>query len=101
MILRNKEEAIIDGFISNKRKPSQEKLYFLQQRFREGLSLVSQCIGKDISDGNACEEFDLPRGSYWIQLIACQLDLKAPLTEEMPCLAELTSQLIYFAHLQA
>ena len=40
MNLRNKEEAIIDGLISNKRKSSPKKLDFLEQGFQEGFSLL-------------------------------------------------------------
>ena len=62
--------------------------------------MVPQCIGLDIAGGNYCDELDLPRGSYLIQLVASLLDLKAPLTEEMPRLAQLNKQLIDYGHLK-
>ena len=94
-------EAILDGFISNKRKPSKKRLDLLEHYFQEGLALVPQCIGLDIADGNYCDELDLPRGSYLIQLVDSLLESKAQLTEEMPRLAELNKELIYYVHLEA
>ena len=94
-------EAILDGFVHSKgRKPSPKRLALLEHYFQEGFALVPQCIGLDIADGNYCDELDLPRGSYLIQLVASLLDLKAPLTEEMPRLAQLNKQLIDYGHLK-
>ena len=93
-------EAILYGFISNKRKPSKKRLDLLELYFQQGLGLIPSCISLDIADGNSCEELDLPRGSYLIQLVASLLDLKAPLTEEMPRLAQLNKQLIDFGHIK-
>ena len=100
MYLEQSVSTIIDGWISNKRKPSEKKLDFLEQEFQQGFDAVAEAISFDIADGFTCEELDLPRGSYLIQLVASLLDLKAPLTEEMPRLAQLNKQLIDFGHLK-
>ena len=94
-------EAILDGFISNKRKPSKKRLDLLELYFQQGLGLIPSCINLDVADGNSCEELDLPQGSYWIEVISSLLDLKAPVKEEMPRLAELNKELIYYVHLEA
>ncbi len=94
-----KESSIVDRWIFNG-KVSRKNLAFLEQEFQQGLDVIPEAISLNIADGNTCEELDLPRGSYWIQVIASLLDLKAPLTEEMPRLAELNKQLIFFGHLK-
>ena len=102
MYLEQSVSTIIDGWIASKgRKPSPKKLEFLEQEFQQGFDAVAEAISFDIADGFTCEELDLPQGSYWIQVIASLLDLKAPLTEEMSRLAELNKELIYFGHLEA
>ena len=94
-------KTIIDGFFSTRRKPSYKRLDVLEAHFQEGLELVSSAIGFDIADSNYCKELGLPRGSSTLQLVAALLDLKAPLKEEKPRLAELNKELIYFGHLEA
>ena len=93
------EQSIVDGFLFNKRV-SKNRLYFLEQKFQEGFDAVADAISLNIADGFTCEELGLPKGSYWIQVIASLLDLKAPLTEEMPRLAQLNKELIAYGHLQ-
>jgi len=95
------EQSIVDGFLFNRRKPSEKKLEFLEQEFQQGFDAVAEAVSLNIADGTTCEEFDLPQGSYWIQVIASLLDLKAPVKEEMPRLAELNKELIYYGHLEA
>ena len=87
-------EAILNGFISNKRKPSEKRFDLLEHYFQEGLALVPRAIDFDIADSNSYQELDLPRGSCLIQLVASLLDLQAPLTEEMPRFAQFNKQLI-------
>ncbi len=101
MYLEQSVSTIIDGWISNKRKPSQKRLDLLEHYFQEGLALVPQCIALDIADGFSNEELGLPRGSCLIQQVAALLDLKAPVKEEMPRLSEINKELIYFGHLEA
>ena len=93
-------EEILAGFFAKRRKPSAKRLALLEHYFQEGIGLVPRAIDFDIADSNSCEELDLPRGSYLIQLVASLLDLKAPLTEEMPRLAQLNKQLIDYGHLK-
>ena len=77
-----KEESIVDGCISHGRI-SKKNLSYLEKEFQEGFDAVAEAVSINFADGNTCEEFDLPRGSYWIQVIASLLDLKTPLAEEI------------------
>ena len=97
MYLEQSVSTIIDGWISNKRKPSEKKLDFLEQEFQQGLDAVAEAFSFDVAEGFTCEELDLPQGSYLIQVIASLLDLKAPVKDGMPRLAELNKELIYFS----
>ena len=94
-----KESSILDGWIFNG-KVSRKNLAFLEQEFQQGLEVIPEASGLSIAGGLYCAELDLPTGSYWIQAIASLLDHLRPVTEEMPRLAELNKQLIYFGHLK-
>tara|TARA_Y100001968_G_scaffold311311_1_gene333232 strand:- start:1185 stop:1442 length:258 start_codon:yes stop_codon:yes gene_type:complete len=65
MIFNLLVEAILDGFISNK-KPSIKRLHLLEHYLQEGLALVPQCIGLDIVDGNYVVKLNFSLGSYYI-----------------------------------
>ena len=94
-----KESSIVDRWIFNG-KVSRKNLAFLEQEFQQGLEVIPEVAGLSIAGGTYCTELDLPTGSYWIQAIASLLDFLSPVTEEMPRLAELNKQLIYFGHLK-
>ena len=94
-------EATLAGWMSNKKRPFPKRLEILERYFREGFDAVAEAIDFDVADSYYCEELDLPHGSSTLQLVAALLDVTDPVKEEMPRLAELNKELIYFGHLEA
>ena len=93
-------ESTLEGWMSNKKRPFPKRLEILERYFQEGFDAVAEAIDFDIADSYYCEELDLPHGSSTLQLVAALLDLQVPEKEEMPRLAELNKELIYYGHLE-
>ena len=93
-------ESTLAGFMSNGKKPYPKRLEILERYFQEGFDAVAEAIDFDIADSYYCEKLGLPHGSSTLQLVASLLDLKAPVKEEMPRLAQLNKQLIDFGHIE-
>ena len=94
-------ESTLDAWMSNKRKLFPKRLEILERYFQEGFDAVAEAIDFDVADSYYCEKLDLPHGSSTLQLVASLLDLVDPVKEEMPRLAELNKELIYYGYLEA
>ena len=93
-------ESTLAGWMSKGRKLSIKRLDVVEHYFQEGFNAVAEAIGFEVADSYYCEKLDLPAGSSTLQLVAALLDLQVPVKEEMPRLAELNKELIYYGHLE-
>ncbi|AII42168.1 hypothetical protein KR100_01950 [Synechococcus sp. KORDI-100] len=65
-------DVIADGNLSRRKRS------FLEQILKRTQETLSETSSLDIADGFYCEEMELPRGSYWCEVIAASLDYLKP-----------------------